>query len=132
MKFLYDLVVGEMIHIYVLVEQCYCIINWSPPPTKDSPNWGVQSVDLLSLAFLISMNLNIALVIWSREPPFFFFPLEWTGSAARFSTHLPQCPSTDVGSSSTSSPLSDSTFTCTLVNRNATSSSHSLSLFEAG
>lgn len=91
MKLLYDLALGEMIHICVLVEQCYYFVNWelitTPPPTKDSLK-PVLSMDLLNLAFLISVNHNIALVVWSREPPFLFFLTEWTSSTARFSACL--------------------------------------------
>ena len=89
-------------------------------------------IGLLSLRFLFSVNPKIALIIWSREPPFFFFPSKWTGSTAQFSTRLLLCPSPSVGSSSTLSPLSASTFTCTPVDRKAASSSRSLELFGAG
>ena len=79
-------------------------------PTKDSPDWGISSVDLLSLAFNTSVKPFIASVVSLKELPFFFFPPEWTDSAGRFSARLLLCLSIDVGSSSMSSGL---TFTCT-------------------
>ena len=101
-----------------------------PPPTKDS--WLGHTVNgpIKPYPWHLSEALY-SFVISLRESPFFFFSPEWTDSADRFSAHWLLCPSTSVGNSSMSSPLSASTFTSTSVDRNAASISRFSSLFGA-
>ena len=109
-------------HQYWLSNATTCVTYSMSPPTPESP----VSVDLFPLRFLMSVNLQIALVMLSRECPFFLFPLEWDGSACRFSACLWLWASLGVSSSSTSSTLSVLTLTCTPDDRKAASSSLSL------
>ena len=132
MKLLYNLVVGEMIYICVRVDHDNCFVNWEPTTPHKRLSWLGHTINgpIKPYPWHLSEALY-SFVISLRESPFFFFSPEWTDSADRFSAHLLLCPSTSVGNSSTSSPLSASTFTCTSVDRNAASISHFSSLFGA-
>ena len=90
------------------------------------------SVDLFPFRFLMSINPQIASIMLSRECPFFLFPLDWDGSASRFSACLRLWASLGVGSSSRSSRLLVLKLTCTPDDRKAASSSLSSSLLGAG
>ena len=88
----------------------------------------------LSLRLFLDMSVNsmIASVLFSMDPPFLFFPAEVSKWDGCFLARLLHCPTTRVGSSSTSSGLSSSTLTCTPCVKKAASNSCSSSLLRAG